>query len=115
MNQARLVFASFPEAKQVISEIGLPAMTAATITDAAQLRRELKQIRKSGYAVSDGQNVEGVSGLAAPIRDYGGNVVAAVHISILKSRAQNDRQTLTKNMLTSARRISAALGSKSTE
>lgn len=97
--------------EQVISEIGLPAMTKATITDPAQLRRELKHIRVAGHAVSDGQNVEGVCGLAAPVVDYTGEVVAAVHISILKSRAQNDRGSLTKDMLVAARRISAALGS----
>jgi len=94
---------------QVIAQVGLPEVTKATITDGGQLRRELKQIRASGYARSDGQNVEGVSGLAAPVFDYKGDAVAAVHISMVRSRAQSERQALIKHMLRTAQQISEAL------
>lgn len=95
---------------QVVSERGLPVMTPATITDVGRLREELERIRARGYSISDGENVEGVYGLAAPIRDHTGQVIAAVHISALRARALLRRDFLVERMCAAAGRISEALG-----
>jgi DNA-binding IclR family transcriptional regulator len=109
-----LAFSTEDLLDEVIREVGLPKLTDQTITDETQLRRELKRIRGAGYSISDGQNVEGVVGLAAPIRDYSGSIVAAVHISMVNARAREGRQGLIEAMLHTSREISGALGYRET-
>ena len=45
------------------------------------LRKQLEDIRRSGYATNSGEWREQVVGAAAPIRDASGQVVAALGIS----------------------------------
>lgn len=99
--------------KQAKAAHGLPAMTPATITDERRLAAELERIRARGWSESDGENVEGVYGLAAPVRDHADRVVAAVHISTLQMRAASRRDHLIDHTCAAAGRISAALGGRS--
>lgn len=55
--------------------------TSKTLTDPKALVDHLKKVAKQGYAVDDEEFEEGVKCVAAPIRDYTGNVVAAISIS----------------------------------
>jgi DNA-binding IclR family transcriptional regulator len=55
--------------------------TSKTITDPKALVDHLKKVAKQGYGVDDEEFEEGVKCIAAPIRDYTGNVVAAISIS----------------------------------
>jgi IclR family transcriptional regulator, pca regulon regulatory protein len=56
-------------------------LTGHTITDASSLRAELKRIRARGWALVDQELEEGLRSVAAPIRDSGGTVIAAVNVS----------------------------------
>lgn len=71
---------------------GLEAHTPGTITDPEEFRQELAQIRTRGYAMADEENEVGVRSLAAPVRDYAGNVIASVSIA-------GPAQLLTKKVL----------------
>jgi len=55
--------------------------TDTTITDMTTLQKELAQIRRQGFAEYRAEWREGVNGIAAPIRDMNGTVVAAVGIA----------------------------------
>lgn len=55
--------------------------TSKTLTDPKALVDHLKKVAKQGYAVDDEEFEEGVKCVAAPIRDYTGNIVAAISIS----------------------------------
>lgn len=59
----------------------LHAHTPSTITDAQELRADLRRVRDCGYAINRGEWREGVCGVAAPIRDSRGAVIAAIGIS----------------------------------
>lgn len=59
----------------------LEKRTDKTITDAKVLIEHLKKVHKQGYALDDEEYEEGVRCIAAPVRDYTGNVVAAISIS----------------------------------
>ena len=61
--------------------MNLRAYTERTITNPVQLRTELRRAVKSGYAINRGEWREGVCGMAAPIRDARGMVIAAIGIS----------------------------------
>ncbi len=57
------------------------AFTPRTITDPAQLRRELLTARERKWAESDQEVEEGLRAIAVPIRGASGKVVAAVNVS----------------------------------
>ena len=58
----------------------LSALSPDTVTDAAALRRRLAGIRAAGYVVAPG-SVESVStGVAVPVRDAEGTVIAALSV-----------------------------------
>lgn len=48
--------------------------------------RELSEIRKRGYAIDDGQLVEGISAVAVPITLGGGEVAGAIAINMTTAR-----------------------------
>jgi DNA-binding IclR family transcriptional regulator len=60
---------------------GLTPRTPRTRTDPAQLRAALAEVRQRGYAVEDEESELGMRGVAAPIRDATGAVVAAVGLA----------------------------------
>ena len=52
-----------------------------TITDPAELRRDLERTRTRGYATAVDELEDGLWSVAAPVRDAGGTVVAALSVS----------------------------------
>ena len=75
-----LAFQPDEEIDRIIAR-GLPASTPNTIVDAKALRRELAAVRARNYAVDDEESEIGLRSIAAPIRIYSGNVVAAISIA----------------------------------
>ena len=51
------------------------------IRTVAHFAAVLKDVRQDGYAAVDGELEPGLAGVAAPIREFGGRVVAAVNVS----------------------------------
>ncbi|MFF4055697.1 IclR family transcriptional regulator C-terminal domain-containing protein [Streptomyces sp. NPDC001668] len=64
----------------------LVALTTRTIVSADLLRAELERVRRQGYALVDQELEEGLRSIAAPVRDRGGEVVAAVNIPVQAGR-----------------------------
>jgi DNA-binding IclR family transcriptional regulator len=52
--------------------------TPRTIVSFRELELHLESVRAQGYALNDEEIYQGVRALAAPVRDYSGEVVAAV-------------------------------------
>jgi IclR family acetate operon transcriptional repressor len=108
----KVLLASLPpdEIDRVLHEVGLPRLTPRTITDRAALYRELGQIQRQGYAISRGEAVVGTTGVAAPITDRIGHVVASLGISIPDARLSESRLLkLRRLVVRSAGRIATAL------
>ncbi|MCS6762928.1 MAG: helix-turn-helix domain-containing protein [Candidatus Protistobacter heckmanni] len=60
----------------------LKKLTSATLVDREHLAQELHKVRDQGYAWVDGELDESICGLAVPIRDGDGAIVAAINISL---------------------------------
>jgi DNA-binding IclR family transcriptional regulator len=86
----------------------LPAYTPHTVTDPAELRRLLAEVRRQGYAVSDRMVTEDALSVAAPVRGARRDVVAAV--SLVVTAGVTDPRALATVVLTAARGISRAVG-----
>ena len=59
----------------------LAQLTPKTITDPAQLRAELEDVRRDQFATAVDELELGLAAIAAPVRGAGGEVVAALSIS----------------------------------
>jgi DNA-binding IclR family transcriptional regulator len=77
MQKALLAFMSEEEVESVLAR-PLERLGKNTITNRRKLRRELSQIRHSGYATSSEETDIGLCGIAVPILDRAGSIVAAV-------------------------------------
>jgi DNA-binding IclR family transcriptional regulator len=77
-----LAFSPAQLQEQVLAGPRLRAYTPATITDPAQLRRQLADTRRHGHAIQLGTVHPEAAGVAAPIRDNANNVVAAVSVIV---------------------------------
>lgn len=72
------------EVRAIVARTGLPARTAATITDVGQLLRELDGVRTKEYAVDDEEDSEGVCCVGASVFDHRHACVAAISVTGLK-------------------------------
>jgi DNA-binding IclR family transcriptional regulator len=72
-----LAFRTEPEITRYLRQ-PLQRFTNRTITGITALRKELSAIRKKGYAWTHGEIDEDLAGVAAPIHDLDGNVIASV-------------------------------------
>ncbi|MFQ6099805.1 MAG: IclR family transcriptional regulator [Anaerolineae bacterium] len=99
------------EIQVIIRDKGLPKLCINTITDPDELTGELARIRERGYAVSHEETDLGAWGVATPISDWKGNVIAAVGIAGPRSRFDDELvQEYVRLCRQAARRISALLG-----
>jgi len=64
------------------AELGraLDRLAPRTVTDPAALRSQLAEIRRLGYAVTEGEQQPGVNVIAAPVENASGRVTAALAI-----------------------------------
>ena len=89
----------------------LEAHTSRTVTRRASLHRELAEVRERGYAVTVDELEEGLTALAAPIRDAHGDVVASLSVSGSTWRMDEATRAATVGpLLRAAREVSLALG-----
>jgi len=95
----------------VIAKSGLPRQTRFTICDLSKLECELGSIRSQQYALDREEALVGARCIAAPVRDFSGEVVAALSISITAAHsALNGEARLIAAVQTAAANISARLG-----
>jgi DNA-binding IclR family transcriptional regulator len=80
------------EDQRVTEVLGtLPRYTSLTITKKAKLRAELEHVRERGYAVAVDELEEGLTAVAAPIRNAHGDVVASMSVSGPTFRLTDER------------------------
>ncbi len=85
--------------------------TPKTKTTFEQVIQDIKEVRRLGYAISDGENLPSVFAVGAVIRDRTGRAVAAVSGALPRSDMQDkDRERLREAVVAAAQRISTKLG-----
>ncbi|HWE64724.1 MAG TPA: IclR family transcriptional regulator [Chloroflexota bacterium] len=77
----KVLLAALPAGhREMIAAAGLTALTAQTLTAPERLLREVERVQVEGYALTMEELAVGLAGVAAPVRDYAGKVVAALTI-----------------------------------
>ena len=80
----RVLLAEFDEARldRFIDELGpLPRYTPHTVTDAAELKRRIADVRRRGYSILDQELEIGLRSIAVPLRGPGGRAAAGVAVA----------------------------------
>ena len=70
-----------PDADATIDAIDLVARTPNSITDPAQMRERLEQIRENGWAGQSEENDIGMNALAVPVFDLDGTLLASLALA----------------------------------
>jgi DNA-binding IclR family transcriptional regulator len=104
--------AGTPEALEAyLARTNLVPLSPNTLTEPRLLREQVEQARALGYAVSINERGAGGVGIAAPVYDHEGQVVAAVDVAGPLSRLTPEtRERWVQATVTTARDLSAALG-----
>jgi DNA-binding IclR family transcriptional regulator len=86
-------------------------ITDRTITDVMELMRRFDQIKKLGYYIEREEIIDGVMGVGVPIRDFLGNVVAALGASMPEFQVTDKIiQRAIKELMAASKSISKELG-----
>lgn len=112
--EGRVLLAFSPQqAVAAVLKQGLVARTPNTNTDPKALQKLLEEIRHDGYALDDEESEVGVRGVAAPIRDISGQVIAAVGLAGPTQRlGKKELRGLIPQVVSTADAISARMGYK---
>lgn len=110
----KVLLAGLPdqEMARIVETKGLPACTRRTIVSPERLYEEVEEVRAKGYALDAEELEEGLRCIAAPVREFGGRVVAAVSISgpsfrLSEAAVQNSLISMVKE---ASEKISRQLG-----
>jgi IclR family transcriptional regulator, pca regulon regulatory protein len=110
----KILLASLPEPEQreLLGSMKLSKRGPNTITSKKALRDELDEVREEGFAVNDEELAADLYAIAAPVRNEGREVVAAVSLSANSSMIALEEMVdaLSPYLLSTADRISARLG-----
>jgi IclR family transcriptional regulator, KDG regulon repressor len=78
----RCLLAFHPEVAERVLAEKLLARTPRTVTDPKRIRFALAEVRAKGYAVTRSENHPELAGIATPLRDHTGEVIAACGLGI---------------------------------
>lgn len=90
------------EREAYLQRVKLRPRTEQTIRSTAVLRRQLNQIREEGVAWSFSEFTVGIVGLAVPVLDVHGRVLAAVGLALPASRLDDPRKLKLEQALRAA-------------
>ncbi len=98
------------EARRILQKDKLEAYTPFSITDEDAFSLKLEHIRNQGYVIEKGEAMEGIVGIAAPIRDFSRQVIAALGIVLTDDQARNGMNGYVELVKRSCEKISRELG-----
>ena len=105
-----LAYASDTIQTQALSK-RLPRLTPATRIDPAWIAADLERIRSRGWLLTSDEMFAGACAISAPVRDAGGDVVAAIVIAAPTLRMRPPRpRSLLAPVIAAATQMSEALG-----
>lgn len=111
----KVLLAYLPEGekKKILGKREFPRLTEKTITDKEELEKELDKVKKQGFALDRGEYEKDVYCIAAPIKNYQEEVIAAISISSPVYRIDiNKKNHLKEALIEISKKISKRLGNK---
>lgn len=106
-----VILANLPSAEQEeVLRYNLPRIQHYNVYDEVYLRNAVRQARALGYSAKTDGLLEGMAGIAVPVFDGNGRVVAALSIGTHVARLSDERLPIVRDMLLrEARQLSALI------
>jgi DNA-binding IclR family transcriptional regulator len=106
---AMAILANLPEGEcEEILRHNVPRIRHLGALDEVYLRTEAAKVRAKGFANSNSGLIEGMAGVAVPVFDANGRVVAALSVGTLTARLEGDRLPVVVSLLQREARALAA-------
>lgn len=106
-----LAFSENAQRQAILDMMEFEPFTHRTITDSKVFAAELEKVRELGIAISNREEYLQDVGLAAPVFDHNGDVIAAVSMwDMTGKRSANDLLTHRQRLVDAATEISSQLG-----
>lgn len=109
LGKAMLAFLPNDEIERYLGSTEIVRHTPRTVADGQELMRDLSEVRTRGYAIDEGELLEDVCCVAAPILDQQGAATAAVSVSTPRSRFHKKRDMIIPLVQKTADELSTAL------
>jgi IclR family transcriptional regulator, KDG regulon repressor len=110
--QLFMAFLPDTEVDRILKTNPLQPSTKKSITTKKLFKARLREIRRQAFCIDKGEAIDGVTGIAAPITNHNGKVVAAVGLSFISSSVDSKGLLkIRKAICEIAKRISQDLGS----
>jgi IclR family acetate operon transcriptional repressor len=111
--EAILAFLPDEEIEGILAQTDLKPLTDQTITDAEELKRELDDIRRRGYAMTVGRLIPGAVGIAAPVYGPDDRVIGDIVLALPEVRYDDDAAgALAAELTACVDAVSADLGAR---
>jgi len=113
LGKVMLAYLEERELEAFLEKEELVRMTENSIVDINVLKNELKKIKNNGYAIEIEEFQKGGVCIAAPVKNHQENIIAAISISIPKSRflEKNKSSKCIEEVKKAALNISKSMGS----
>lgn len=107
---ALAILAFLPEAeREEVIRYNVPRLREFGVYDEVYLRTEIDRVRATGYAARQQGLLDGMAGLAVPLFDSAGGIVAALSVGTITARLNEERLPVVVQML---QREAAALSAR---
>jgi len=113
LGKVLLAHRPWEQVEELATVDGLPAFTDHTVATVDDLRRQLDDARRHAVAFDHEENHDGVSCVAAPVRDASSRVVAALSISMATDKLRRAEPQYARAVGVAAHRLSALLSESS--
>lgn len=91
LGKALLAFAPDEEKAHLLSSLNFQALTPYTLTSHMQLKSELENVRRQGYALDNEENVLGARCIGAPILNARDEAIGAISLSAPIARISTEK------------------------
>ena len=105
-----LAYASPEVVDEYFERVQILSYTPFTETDVVRLRQVLARVRRDGYALNEQEFITGSTGVAAPVFDAAGDVVAAINLGTLTTRFLARREQIILLVRSAGDTLSRKLG-----
>ncbi|GAB3677894.1 IclR family transcriptional regulator [Saccharopolyspora tripterygii] len=93
-----------------VEAVGLEPPASGRAQTTSDVLERLKDVRRSGFAVSDGDVTRGIAAVGAPVFDHAGRLSASIAVSGLRQHIVGPEQSMTEMTVAAAEAISRSLG-----
>ncbi len=111
LGQVLMAYLPDSEINRLLKKTPLRPFTKTSLTNQIEFRKRLSKIREQGFFVDKEEALEGITGIAAPIWDFTGKVIAGVGVGVISSSLNSTMtKQIIKEVCETAKKISQEMG-----